>query len=71
MLSLELTNSLEEISAQAMQSVPRSIREIEKVRKETTGLKTKLDEFNENLEKVSLSPFITYQLRLKRTQENH
>lgn len=51
-LSSEVSNSLEEASLNALSSVPRSIREIENIRNESTILKKKIDTFHENLSNV-------------------
>eukprot|EP01114_Cavostelium_apophysatum_P016213 TRINITY_DN455_c0_g1_i1.p1 TRINITY_DN455_c0_g1~~TRINITY_DN455_c0_g1_i1.p1 ORF type:complete len:742 (+),score=173.09 TRINITY_DN455_c0_g1_i1:323-2548(+) len=55
LLYIELSNSLEDISAQSFISVPKSIREIEKIRKDAAELKKKIDWFNEHLSKVENS----------------
>eukprot|EP01116_Phalansterium_solitarium_P021414 TRINITY_DN6645_c0_g1_i1.p1 TRINITY_DN6645_c0_g1~~TRINITY_DN6645_c0_g1_i1.p1 ORF type:complete len:861 (-),score=300.25 TRINITY_DN6645_c0_g1_i1:236-2818(-) len=52
LLSQEISQSLEDMSSQALLTVPRSMREIEKVRKEAADLKRKLDSFTDSLSRL-------------------
>ena len=52
MQSLELNNTLEELSTQAISSMPHALREAERLRKEAASLKERMCIFNESLHKV-------------------
>jgi uncharacterized coiled-coil DUF342 family protein len=53
--SVELSNSLDELSAQALSIIPRVMRDAEKLRKEASAMKSKIAKFNESVAKVRFS----------------
>eukprot|EP01103_Thecamoeba_quadrilineata_P015196 TRINITY_DN4723_c0_g1_i2.p1 TRINITY_DN4723_c0_g1~~TRINITY_DN4723_c0_g1_i2.p1 ORF type:complete len:751 (+),score=172.57 TRINITY_DN4723_c0_g1_i2:134-2386(+) len=50
--STDINTSLEELSNQAITKIPKTITEVEKLRKEAFAMKQRLDDFDENLFKI-------------------
>eukprot|EP01125_Pyxidicula_operculata_P020505 TRINITY_DN7598_c0_g1_i2.p1 TRINITY_DN7598_c0_g1~~TRINITY_DN7598_c0_g1_i2.p1 ORF type:complete len:900 (-),score=207.85 TRINITY_DN7598_c0_g1_i2:139-2838(-) len=53
-LSSELGNSIEELSSQALLRIPRGIRDIENIKKDTGLLREKIHQFEQKLQKLEI-----------------